>query len=213
MALSDWLNLLGALVTALGLVVVAPEALGTVARQLMAGAAHLARRARGQLARWFPSLGKSTSATVGAVAASLLGIASNARGRIGPTDIGDHAQQLDQLRRVVAAIYAELDELHAAHEQLKAEQSARLDALTAELAAVQQALREQEDEQRKLNGKGFPLAALGLLPSSVPVDVLNGPTGWAVLALLGGFAVVGARWLAEARGDIAKGWREAAASR
>ena len=208
--LSDWLNLLGALLTAFGLAVVAPEALGTAIRRTTMCMRHAVRWTHGWLSRLVPLITPPRVAqpppapprfTDSAIGWATVTITE-------PLQPITTEERIRELERQAAQLRSEVNGLHDGQQKVRADLSARLDTMKAELDVVQRALREQEAQQRKLNSKGFPLAALGLLPGALPAAWVDGWAGWFMLAPLAAFLIVGVRWLWDARDDIAGGWRE-----
>ena len=98
--------------------------------------------------------------------------------------------------------------------------SARLDSLLTHVSDLEQASREQAHDQRKLNGKGLPLAAVGSVVAGWPAAWLSTQAattvnwwGWALLAVGVVFGVVGVRWLRDAWPEVIEGWHEARPTR
>lgn len=211
--MTELLVVVGAVVAGLGLVVVAPYELGALLPRMWAGQVRRARQARDWLARWIPFLKRGATVNVGGIAASHLGVTGSAFGRIVPGDQGTLTEQLASLRRAVTLIHVELDDLREAQHATRTDLSARLDTLTAEVSQLRQAMQEQQVQQRRLNGQGLPLAAVGLLLSAVPGTWLEGGGWWLAGPLLavGLVAVaVGIGWLRRAWPEVREGWSDTA---
>lgn len=212
--MTELLVVVGAVVAGLGLVVVAPYELGALLPRMGAWLLHHGRQARGWLARWLPFLRRNAVFSGGGAAAGAFGLAGSAIARVGLSAEGDVADQLTVLRHALASVYGELDGLRDEQSKLRAELTTRLDALTAEVSQLRQAIQEQQVQQRELNGQGLPLAAVGLLLSAVPGTWVEGGGWWLAGPLLavGLVAVaVGIGWLRRAWPEVREGWSDTAA--
>lgn len=228
---AEVMQVVGTVVTITGLVVVAPYEAGRVVPDVWRAIRSGGRRARVWLSSWLPFL--HLDATIHGVAGGSVAIARSAIwgvGRVGLTDQGTTEEQLAAIRHAVESIYSELTGLREGQNALKAELTQRLDQLTQDLAELRRAIADQQQTQRKLNAKGFPLAALGALlagtPASwlvlVPTDPAAAPRPtWAWWLLLGlgavgmGVAEAWRRSQADAANgpqgwgvEFAKGWSE-----
>lgn len=211
--MTELLVVVGAVVAGLGLVVVAPYELGALPPRMGAWLLHRGRQARNWLARWIPFLKRGATVNVGGVAAATVRITGSAIARVGLSAEGEVADQLRVLRHALASVYGELDGLRDEQSKLRAELTARLDTLTAEASQLRQAMQEQQVQQRRLNGQGLPLAAVGLLLSAVPGTWLEGGGWWLAGPLLavGLVAVaVGIGWLRRAWPEVREGWSDTA---
>lgn len=134
---------------------------------------------------------------------------------------GTPEEQLDAVRRAVIGIYAELDYLLARQQEGTQESRAAVEQLSQSQAELRKRLEEQESKERRLNMRGFPLAAVGALLAGTPGSWLvslgppataaSTPTAaWFVLAAIGLLGCgAAAHSLIGCRADFAQGWREA----
>lgn len=221
---AELLQAVGTLVTIAGLVVVAPVEAGRVVPELWAWLTRQGQRARGWAARWLKFLRRDGQVNAGSMHGVVAILSSVwAVGRVGLSDQGTTEEQLEALRRAVDGIYSELTRVHEDHNALKAVLTQRLDQLTQDLAELRQRVEEHQREQTRLNGRGFPLAAVGALLAGMPGAWLvsetvwpdgstsTGPSWlwWPLAAVGAGAVTVAVRWLRQAWQDVRAGWREA----
>lgn len=209
-------QLLGTLVTILGLVVAAPDAAG---RLLPTAYATIARRANQGLA-WVDSWRNVEQTNPGQLAATLPRLTARMQGprvRHALAESATDQEKLTYLCRSVELIHTELDELHDGQRTMKAELSASLDQAMADLSELRQHAQAQQVQSRKVDARGFPLAAVGALVAGVPV-VWGDPASivwwlWGSLTALGVIAgYVAVRWFIEpdsTRAALRDGWRDA----
>lgn len=212
--MTELVVVVGAVVAGLGLVVVAPYELGALLPRMWAGQVRRGRQVRGWLVRWLPFLRQKQILRTTANIALKFDVQGSAIGRVGLIDEGEVADQLRVLRHALASVYGELDGLRAEQGKLRTELTARLDSLTAEVSELRELMDEQLRTQRKLNGQGLPLAAVGLLLSAVPGVWLEGAGWWLVgpllaVGLLAG--AIGVAWLRRSWPEVREGWRDASA--
>lgn len=170
---AEVVQMVGTVVTITGLVVVAPYEAGRVVPDVWRTIRSGGRRARDRLSRWLPFLHRG--ATVHGVVAGSVAVARSTIwgvGRVILTDQGTMEEQVAAIRHAVESIHSELTGLREDQNALKAELIQRLDKLTRDLAELRLAIAEQQQTQRQLNAKGFPLAALGALLAGTPASWL-----------------------------------------
>jgi hypothetical protein len=207
-AMQELVQVLGAVVTILGLVVVAPYEAGRVPPAMWNWITRAGGRARSVLSRWLPFLRRNITVNVGDMVA-LTGLGTlSAWGRVGVTDKGTREEQLTAIRAALVSIHGELDGLRAEDTAIRAELTAKFNQLAEEHAALRQAHDEQRHEQGQINARGFPLAAVGALLAGLPGSCLAAAGWWlgGPLVAVGVVAAgIGCRWLWEARHKLAEG--------
>lgn len=139
--MTELVVVVGAVVAGLGLVVVAPYELGALLPRIGAWTMLRGRQTRDWLARWLPFLRHGAAVNAGGIVAATVRITGSAIVRVGLIDEGEVADQLRVLRHALASVYGELDGLRDEQGKLRAELTARLDALTAEVSELRQAIR------------------------------------------------------------------------
>jgi hypothetical protein len=207
--MQELVQVLGALVTIAGLVIVAPFEAGRALPAVWRSTAPARSRARNWLSRWLPFLRRDIRVNIADMAGGLSVITGSATGRMGLTDQGTTEEQLTAIRAAVASIHTELDGLRAEDRALRAELTVKLDQLAEDHAALRRDLEEQWQEQGQLNARGFPLAAVGALLAGVPGSWLAAAGWWLAGPLVAVWAVAAAiagRWLWDARDKLAAGW-------
>ena len=207
--MQELVQVLGALVTIAGLVIVAPFEAGRALPAVWRSTASAMRRARSWLSRWLPFLRRNIRVNIGSSTRVTSRVTASATGRMGLTDQGTTEEQLAAIRAAVASIHSELDGLRADDRALRAELTVKLDQLAEDHAALRRDLEEQWQEQGQLNARGFPLAAVGALLAGVPGSWLAAAGWWLAGPLLAVWAVAAAiagRWLWDARDQLAAGW-------
>jgi hypothetical protein len=208
--MQELVQALGALVTIVGLLVVAPYEAGRVPPAVWHSITQAGSRVRGWLSKWLPFLRRHRTFNVGSLTAITSAVTMSAYGRTGVTDKGTTKEQLAAIRAALTSIHGELDGLRAEDKAIRAELNMKLDHLAEDHAALRQALEEQRKEAGQVNARGFPLAAVGALLAGLPGSWL---AAWWVAVPLVAVGVVAAwvalRWLWEARHKLAEGWHAA----
>jgi len=208
--MQETVQVLGALVTIVGLVIVAPYEVGRVLPALWHSITQALGRARGWLVRVL-RLRKPQTFNVGSMTAALSGGSVSVTGRVGVTDQGTTKQQLTAIRAALVSIYGELDALRAEDGAIRAEMTAKVNQLAEDHAATRRTLEEQQRVQGQLNARGVPLAAIGALLTGLPGAWVTAGGWWfggPLLAIGGVAAAVAARWLCDARHKLAEGWHD-----
>jgi hypothetical protein len=206
--MQEMVQALGAVVTIVGLLVVAPYEAGRVPPAVWHSITQAGSRVRGWLARWLPFLRRNIRVNVGDMVGILSGVTFSATGHVGVTDKGTTKEQLTAIRAALTSIHGELDGLRAVDAAIRAELTAKFKQLSEDHAATRQALEDQRQEQGALNARGVPLAAIGALLTGVPSSWVAGAGWWlsAPLVLVGLVAAgVALRWLWRTRDKLSAG--------
>jgi hypothetical protein len=207
--MQELVQVLGALVTIAGLVIVAPFEAGRALPAVWRWTAPVRSRARELLSRVLPFLRRNIRVNIGSATGVTSRVTASITGRVGLTDQGTTKEQLAAIRAAVASIHSELDGLRAEDRAIRTELTVKLDQLAEDHAALRQALAEQRQEQGQLNARGFPLAAVGALLAGLPSSWLAAAGWWLGGPLVAAGVVaawVAVRWLWEARDKLAAGW-------
>jgi hypothetical protein len=205
--MQELVQVLGAVVTIVGLLVVAPYEAGRVPPAVWHSITRALSRVRGWLVRLL-RLGKHRTFNVGSMTAILSTVTASFTGRVGVTDQGTTKQQLAAIRAALTSIHGELDGLRTEDGAIRAELTTKFNQLSGDHAALRDAYEQQRQEQGALNARGVPLAAVGALLTGLPGSWLAAAGWWlggplvAVGLLAGGVAL---RWLWEARDELAAG--------
>jgi hypothetical protein len=205
--MQELVQVLGAVVTIVGLLVVAPYEAGRVPPAVWHSITRALSRVRGWLVRLL-RLGKHRTFNTGSMTAILSGVTISAYGRVGVTDQGSVEQQLAAIRAALTSIHGELDGLRTEDGAIRAELTTKFNQLSGDHAALRDAYEQQRQEQGQLNARGFPLAAVGALLAGLPGAWLAAGGWWlsGPLVLVGIVAAgVALRWLWKTRDKLALG--------
>lgn len=162
-------EVLGTVVTIIGLVVVAPYEAGRLVAELSRALVRLGHKARASAARVLPFLRRD--ATVHGVAAHgsiKAGGSARVIARAGLRPDRNVEDRLNVLERAVTGIWAEVDDLRNDHREEVAELRRQIEAVSGEVAALRRTVDERYQNARELNARGFPLAAVGVVVANVP---------------------------------------------
>jgi hypothetical protein len=182
--MQETVQALGAFVTIVGLMVVAPFEAGRVPPAVWHTITRALNRSRGWLSRWLPFLRRDLTHSIGSASAITSAVTVSAFGRSGVTDKGTTKQQLAAIRAALTSIHGELDGLRAEDIAIRAEMTAKFRQLSEDHLATRQALEEQKREQGALNARGVPLAAVGALLTGVPGSWVAAGGWWLTVSLL-----------------------------
>lgn len=204
--LSDVNRWVGVVIAVVGAVVVAPTGTRLLLESNWEWLRHRGNQVRVQLARFLPFLRRKVSTQVASSMgiASTFGVTLTASSRawrpMAPVD-----ERIEALHQHITEVEGRLNEVS---QQLRQETSERgrvvaeLEAtLKAEMAELRRLLKEQERQSARIDARGLPIIALGIVLSGIPDEFASIPYGIGWLApVLGSAAAMAAGMRA---------WREA----
>jgi hypothetical protein len=182
----------------LGAILVAPSGAGLLWRSANQSLRKGQGRVRGLLARFLPFLRRhmQVHVTDAAAGADLVGVATlTATGAVWPGD-APMPEQIEALRRRVAEMEEQLQRLA---QQLREEVSLREQAVVELQSALQQGrtrleglLEVRERQSARIDARGLPVIAAGIVLSSGPDELASIPYGIGLVFTILGIGVLAA---------------------